>query len=1018
MNASSPASIVSANLASALTANLAAHPYEGVMDLKNPGPGAGGIRPRAHVESGLPTLSLNGDWRFHYAPTLAAAPVGIESEAFDDAAWDTLPVPSSWNFHGYGAPAYTNVQFPFPLDPPFMPYANPVGDHRLSFDAADQFLNGAILRFDGIDNAGTIWLNGVLLGTTRGSKLVQEFDVSEVLRAGKNLLVVRVSQFSASSYLEDQDAWWLPGIFRDVTLLAQPAAAVRDVFVHAGFINGSAGTGTGTLRVELDPPLPGTVVEIAQLGLCETLSFSDVSAESTAENSGTVGAASSAGTSQTLNVGAVEPWSAESPTLYQLRITTPVQTLSLNVGFRSITVEDAQIKLNGEPLLFRGVNRHEHNPDLGRAVPQQQVLRELHLMKQHNINAIRTSHYAPHPFLLHAADQLGFYIIDECDYETHGFEHGDWAGNPSAEPQYRDALLDRMQRLVERDKNHPSIILWSLGNEAGKGANLEAMAQWTKQRDPERLVHYEGDWASPYVDVYSRMYVTPAEVELIGRQQETPLADPGQDRHRRNLPFILCEYVHAMGNGPGGLQEYQDLFDKYPRLQGGFVWEWIEHGIRQHTLDGEAYFAYGGDFGEKVHDGNFVIDGLVSADLEPRPGLLDFKKVVEPLSLIIDRRWQMLSVRNKYDFLDTSHLSFIWKVEGPDGCAAQGTLEVPVTAAGEESVVVLPAELSALLGDQRVVSISAVLATDELWAPSGHQIAWGQQGQVAAPLPEVIGDGQAEVHGRKVHFGPAVFSLDTGELSAFKGVPINGPRLTVWRSPTDNDNGKNWALPGAPRDADAWIAGGLPLLEGRLQSMEHDGGKLSVLVRYGTPILRHHVDVEYVWSTDGHSLELAAKVEPGPGWGVSWPRVGFDFELPGEFSQASWTGFGPGQRYPDTGMAAQLGWFSASIEELQVPYVRPQENGARAGVSHLQLAALDAGQSITFQSETMWFTLRPWSQTVLTEAKHTPDLVADGMSYLTLDAAMNGIGTASCGPGVLPAYHLAPGPVSFTVVLS
>ncbi|MDD0856990.1 glycoside hydrolase family 2 TIM barrel-domain containing protein [Arthrobacter alpinus] len=222
------------------------------------------------------------------------------------------------------------------------------------------------------------------------------------------------------------------------------------------------------------------------------------------------------------------------------------------------------------------------------------------------------------------------------------------------------------------------------------------------------------------------------------------------------------QYVHAMGNGPGGLQEYQDLFDKYPRLQGGFVWEWIEHGIRQHTLDGEGYFAYGGDFGEKVHDGNFVIDGLVSADLEPRPGLLDFKKVVEQLSLIIDRRWQMLSVRNKYDFLDTSHLSFIWKVEGPDGCAAQGTLEVPVTAAGEESVVVLPAELSALLGDQRVVSISAVLATDELWAPSGHQIAWGQQGQVAAPLPEVIGDGQAEVQGRKVHFGPAVFSLDTG----------------------------------------------------------------------------------------------------------------------------------------------------------------------------------------------------------------------------------------------------------------
>lgn len=1011
MNAPSPAST--------LAANLAENPYNVVMDLENPGPGTGGIQPRAHVDSGLPTLSLNGDWRFHYAPTLAAAPFGIEFETFDDGAWDTLPVPSCWNFHGYGAPAYTNVQFPFPLDPPFTPDANPVGDHRLSFDATPEFLNGAILRFDGIDNAGTIWLNGELLGTTRGAKLVQEFDVTGKVRAGENLLVVRVSQFSASSYLEDQDAWWLPGIFRDVTLLAQPAGAIRDVFVHAGFTsdNTDAGatSGTGTLRVELDPPLPGTTVEILQLGVSEILDFGAVSE---ADASTTSTTASSAATSQTLHVGAVEPWSAESPTLYQLRITTPVQTLHLNVGFRSITVEDAQIKLNGKPLLFRGVNRHEHNPDLGRTVPQEQVLRELHLMKQHNINAIRTAHYAPHPFLLHAADQLGFYIIDECDYETHGFEDGDWAGNPSAEPQYREALLDRMARLVERDKNHPSIIMWSLGNEAGTGANLEAMAQWTKQRDPERLLHYEGDWASPYVDVYSRMYASPAEVELIGRQQEEPPADAEQDSHRRNLPFILCEYVHAMGNGPGGLQEYQELFDKYPRLQGGFVWEWIEHGIRQHTMDGEAYFAYGGDFGEKVHDGNFVIDGLVSADLEPRPGLLDFKKVVEPLSLVIDANWQRLNIHNKYNFLDTSHLAFTWSVAGPEGRVACGTLEVPLTAAGEESGVVLPAELAAHRGEQRVVSISAVLAADEPWAQAGHQIAWGQQGQVAAPLPEVSGDGQVEVAGRNVRFGPAVFSLDTGELSAFKGVPVNGPRLTVWRSPTDNDHGKNWDLPGQPRDADTWRAAGLPLLEGRLQSMKHDAGMLAVRVRYGVPVLRSHVDVEYVWRTDGVYLELAARVEPGPGWGVGWPRVGFDFELPGEFSQASWTGFGPGQKYPDTGLAAQLGWFNASIEELQVPYVRPQENGARAGVSHLEIAAPEAGQSITFQSETMWFTLRPWSQEVLTAAKHTPDLVADGISYLTLDAAVHGIGTASCGTGVLPAYRLAPGTVSFTVVLS
>lgn len=971
--------------------NLATSPYEVAMDLNNPGPGRGGIRPRAHVDSGLPTLSLNGQWRFHFSPSLAAAPVGIEDVRYDDGAWVALPVPSSWNLHGHGAPAYTNVQFPFPLDPPHTPDANPVGDHRLSFEAGHEFLNGALLRFDGIDNAGTIWLNGALLGTTRGSKLPAEFDVTEHLREGVNVLVVRVSQFSASSYMEDQDAWWLPGIFRDVTLLANPANAVRDVFVHAGYTP----EGVGTLRVELDPPVEGATATIAALG------FSTEAVHGA-----------------TVEVGRVEPWSAESPALYELQLTTAAQTITLKVGFRTITVEDAQIKLNGVPLLFRGVNRHEHNPDLGRAVPQEQVLAELHLMKAHNINAIRTAHYAPHPFLLHAADELGFYVIDECDYETHGFEGASWEGNPSAEPQYREALLDRMERMVERDKNHPSIIMWSLGNESGTGENLEAMARWTKQRDPERIIHYEGERKSHYVDVYSLMYPRPEEVELIGKGEEAPLEDPAQDAHRRNLPFILCEYVHAMGNGPGGLREYQELFEKYPRLQGGFVWEWIEHGLRQHTVDGEAYFAYGGDFGEKVHDGNFVIDGLVSADLEPRPGLLDYKKVIEPVAMGIDQDWAALEVHNKYDFLSTGFLAFTWRIDGPDGRLGEGTLEVPVTAAGARSAVVLPGEIAAAKGEARVLSISAVLAADQPWAPAGHEVAWAQQGDPAASVPVVVNSGTVLPEGQLVRFGPAAFALATGELSEFKGVAVNGPRLTLWRSPTDNDSLPDWTLPHGRSVKDAWIADGLPLLAGRLQSMTDDGGTLTVRVRYGVPVNRQHVDVTYVWSTDGARLELVAQVEPSAGWGSSWARVGLDFELPGEYSYADWAGFGPGPKYPDTGMAARLGWFGASIEDLQVHYVRPQENGARSGVTALRLSVPGTDERIAFESEGMSFTLRPWSQEELTAARHTPELVADGISHLTLDAAVHGIGTASCGPGVHEPYKLAPAPVTFRVVMS
>lgn len=969
--------------------NLAANPYEQIVALTNFGPSTGTLAPRAHFNSGLATQSLNGQWKFHYSQSLAQAPNGIEEEHFDDSDWDVLPVPSSWNFHGYGQPAYTNSQYPFPVDPPFVPTENPIGDHRLVFDASPEFLSGAILRFDGIDSAGTVWLNGTLLGITRGAKLPQEFDVSGIVREVANVLVVRVAQFSAASYLEDQDAWWLPGIFRNVTLLAHPEQAIRDVFIHAGY----SPQGTGTLLVKLDPPVVGAVATIAELGFEAGIS-----------------------NEQTMEVGQVLPWSAEAPNLYNLTVTTPVQELSFRVGFRSITVEDSQIKLNGTPLMFRGVNRHEHNPDLGRVVPQEQLIAELHMMKAHNINAIRTAHYAPDTALLHLADELGFYIIDEGDYESHGFDDLGWVGNPSDDPQYHDALLDRQQRLVERDKNHPSIIMWSLGNESGEGQNLEAMARWTKQRDPERIVHYEGDWACPYVDVYSRMYLQSAELELIGKHEEEALADPAQDAHRRNLPFILCEYAHAMGNGPGGLQEYQDLFDKYPRLQGGFVWEWIEHGIRKYTEDGQGYFAYGGDFGEKVHDGNFVIDGMISADLEPRPALLDFKKVIEPVTITIDDAWRTLAVHNKYDFLTTEHLAFTWTITGPLGTVASGNLAVPELAPGARATVAFASQVTNECGPERVLTVSAVLAQDAPWAPAGHEVAWAQNGSVATAFPQISGGHVAARTGAGVAYGPATFNVVTGELVEYQGIAINGPRLNLWRAPTDNDNGKDWTMPNQVRDANTWAAEGLPLLEPRLVSITSVENSLVIQRRYGTPGLKPYVDVTYHWTTDGESLGLTAQVAPGPGWGRNWPRIGFDLELPQEFDRVSWTGFGPGQKYPDTGMAQKLGWFNATVEELQVPYVRPQENGSRAGVTRLQLDA--PTQSVVFQSPTMAFVARPWSQAALAAATHLPDLKKEGKTFLTLDAAVLGVGTAACGPGVLPAYQLPPSDCTFELVIS
>ncbi|MGP3985153.1 glycoside hydrolase family 2 TIM barrel-domain containing protein, partial [Streptomyces sp. KR80] len=398
-------------------------------------------------------------------------------------------------------------------------------------------------------------------GSFKGSRLPHEFSVGRLLRSRGNVLAVRVHQWSSGSYLEDQDQWWLPGIFRDVTLLHRPDGAVRDFYVHASYDHRN---GQGTLRVHSDPGGRITVPEL-ELDLA---------------------------TGEAATVP-VEPWTAETPRLYEAELATAGERVPLRIGFRTVAVEDGVLKVNGRRILFRGVNRHEFHPEHGRALDLETMRRDLLLMKQHNINAVRTSHYPPHPAFLDLCDELGLWVIDECDLETHGFHAVGWRRNPVDDERWTPALLDRAARMVERDKNHPAVIIWSLGNECGTGRGLTAMAEWIRDRDPDRPIHYEGDLSCKDTDVYSRMYADHAEVELIGQRAEAPWGDAELDARRRSMPFVLCEYAHAMGNGPGGLSEYQRLFTTYERCQGGFVWEWIDHGIARHTGDGEPWFAYG-----------------------------------------------------------------------------------------------------------------------------------------------------------------------------------------------------------------------------------------------------------------------------------------------------------------------------------------------------------------------------------------------------------------------------------------
>ena len=663
------------------------------MDQEGPGGrlglGHGGLPPRAWPGgSDARSLDLSGSWRFRLSPRADADP-GFADPGFDDAGWASLPVPSHWQLHGYGAPAYTNVVYPFPVDPPHVPTENPTGDYRVGFRLPEGWdAERTVLRFEGADSSLQVWLNGRELGSSTGSRLPVEFDATSALAAGgrDHLLAARVRQWSAASYLEDQDMWWLSGIFREVRLLARPAGTIGDWFVHAGYDHR---TGAGTLRVDADVPARLSVPEL--------------------------GVDAAAG--ETVQLPAVEPWSAESPRLYDGQLAGDGERVALRIGFRTVAVEDGVLTVNGRPVLFRGVNRHEFHPDLGRAVPEEVMLADVLLMKRHNLNAVRTSHYPPHPRFLELCDAYGLYVVDECDLETHGFEPVGWRGNPVDDPRWRDALVDRMRRTVERDKNRPSVVMWSLGNESGSGRNLAAMAAWARERDPSRPLHYEGDRSCADVDVYSRMYPTHDEVDQIGRRQEPPLDDPGLDARRRAMPFVLCEYGHAMGNGPGGLWEYQDLFERHPRCAGGFVWEWIDHGLRTRTADGAEFFAYGGDFAEPLHDGNFVADGLLFPDRTPSPGLAELKKVVEPVRITEDPDGG-IRVTNLHEVLDLSHLTFEWSLEAWGVAVASGQLEVPELGPGEAATIA-PPTLPPTEGESWV-TVRAVLATDHPWAEAGH----------------------------------------------------------------------------------------------------------------------------------------------------------------------------------------------------------------------------------------------------------------------------------------------------------
>ncbi|PZE91700.1 glycoside hydrolase family 2 TIM barrel-domain containing protein [Curtobacterium sp. MCBD17_008] len=1002
------------------------------------------LAPRAWLHTDAPSLSLAGEWDFRWSP-VADAP------AFEDPdGWGTLPVPSHWVLHGHGAPSYTNVQYPFPIDAPHPPDENPTGDHRRTFTVPGSFDGAArvLLRFDGVESHFRVWLNGQEVGWSTGSRLATEFDVTELLVPGDNELRVRVHQWSAASYLEDQDQWWLPGIFRDVTLLARPVAPIDDVFVRAAWsavpgdaasagtaASGRPATGTGTITVpsiEATFPVRFRVPEL-------DVDVIWASAEDVAP----------------VTVEGVEPWSAEVPRLYDATMSTAGETVALRLGFRTVQIVGDRFLVNGERVVFHGVNRHETHPERGRVFDEAHARADMALMKRSNVNAIRTSHYPPHPRVLDLADELGFWVILECDLETHGFEFLGWQGNPSDDPAWEDAYLDRIARTVERDKNHASIVMWSLGNESGTGRNLAAMAQWVHARDTERPVHYEGDYTGEYTDVYSRMYPTLQETESIGGGPATPLlgCGPAEAARQRSKPFLHCEYVHAMGNGPGQIAEYEALVDRYPRLHGGFVWEWRDHGLLAHTADGTPYYAYGGDHHEVVHDGNFVMDGLVLPDDTPTPGLAEFAAVVAPVRLSVSpfgggtaAGGGTVLIENRYHSASTAGLRFVWTLSRNGVVEASGRLAPGVVAARGSATVPVPAEVLAAAalapGDELWFEVVAELAGPTAWADTGHVVARTQTLVASAPARVVDAAPQRAGTGSRGprsgwdgdRLGEATFTA-RGDLASLKGHAVAGPRLELWRAPTDNDRGASQGGyetadpvltggvgdPDAPSSASRWEARGLDRLTHRLVAVERTDDGLVQRVRVAAANSGAGVDVTHRWTLTDAGLLLRTDAVPFGGWDVTWPRVGIRIDLPAALldGTVSWFGTGPDESYADSSHAARVGRFEAPVSAMTTRYSMPQETGHRPELRTLTVGPFTVSTVPDPASgHRAGFTLTPWTAQQVGRAGHPHELPTPDALYLYLDDAQHGLGSRACGLDVLPEHQLWPSARSWSVLLA
>ncbi|MFH1006033.1 MAG: glycoside hydrolase family 2 TIM barrel-domain containing protein [Candidatus Latescibacterota bacterium] len=716
-----------------------------------------------------------------------------------------------------------------------------------------------------------------------------------------------------------------------------------------------------------------------------------------------------------------EKWLDEHPYLYTALIVLKgpegqvLQVERVQVGFRMVEIKEGQICVNGAPILIKGVNRHEHDPDTGHAVSLASMICDIRLMKQFNINAVRTAHYPNDPRWYELCDQYGIYVLDEANIETHGV--GD---RLTQDPKWETAFLERAVRMVERDKNHPCVIGWSMGNESGYGPNHEAIADWVHAHDPTRPVHYQPAETAATVDILGPMY--PSVDRIVEMAQDSA----------ETRPIVMCEYAHSMGNSTGNLTEYWEAIAQYKRLQGGFVWDWVDQGIRQVTAEGQEWFAYGGDFGDEPNDGAFCINGLIGPDRVPHPGLWEYKKVLEPVrSEPVDLRAGKVRIENRYTFSDLGGLDGTWTLEADGQILQSGALPKLDAPAGQSAEITIPfVEPEWTPGTEYWLCVRFALARDTRWGQQGHEVAWSQfalplpvpecPALLTSNMPEIrVAEDSNHISVRGT-YGDLIFDRDTGRIVSFRHddreLICEGPRLNIWRAPTDND-ANTW---GDQRLAIGWRAVGLERLQERVNAVEvEQRNPQTVRVRVDSfvsaPDREEGFSCSYGYTVFGSGdVVLDLRVTP-VGNLPPLPRVGVRMTLPGAYDQFTWYGRGPHESYSDRKMSAMIGVYGGSVEDQYVPYVVPQEYGNKTDVRWAALTNADGTGLLVVGMPHLNVSAHPFTARDLTEARHTHELKRRDIITLNLDYAQSGLGNGSCGPGVLPKYLLAPREVFYSL---